>query len=87
MEVPVKWLENSALMMCSDLVKGDWNNSRIMVIDLETKGYEIQKINDGELTSIKAGKENLRNNIKETLPFEAGRFFEPKFQNVKPQKK
>jgi hypothetical protein len=86
LELPIKWIQNSALMMCS-AVKGEWKNSQIMVIDLETKGYEIQKITDAKLTSIKTGKEIIRNNIKNSLSFSNGECFETRYQNIKTERK
>lgn len=85
-ETPITWIDNSALMMCVAPVKGEWNNLQIMVIDLETKGYEIQKITDGKLTSIKTGEKIIRENIRESLKYD-GECFDTKFQNVKTQTK
>lgn len=82
LELPIKWIQNSALLMCS-AIKGEWKNSQIMVIDLETKGYEIQKITDAKLVSIKTGKEIIRNNIKNSISYSDGECFETQYQKVK----
>lgn len=68
LESPIIWIKNSALLMCRS-IKGEPDNSQIMVIDLETKGYEIQKITDAKLVSIKTGKEIIRNDIKQGLSY------------------
>ena len=86
LELPIKWIQNSALMMCS-AIKGEWKNSQIMVIDLETKGYEIQKITDAKLTSIKTGKEIIRNDIKQGISYSNGECFETQYQRVKTERK
>lgn len=85
-EVPIKWIDSSALMMCFAPIKGEWSNSQIMVIDLETKGYEIQKITDGKLTSIKTGQQIIRNNIRESLRY-TGKCFDTNYQAIKTETK
>jgi hypothetical protein len=82
LELPIKWIKNSALMMCS-AIKGEWKNSQIMLIDLETKGYEIQKIIDAKLVSIKTGKEIIRKEIKNSISYSDGECFETQYQRVK----
>ena len=82
-EQEINWIDNSALIMCIAPVKREWENTQIMVIDLETKGYEIQKHTDSKVTSIKKGGGIIRDRIRSGLSGKLGECFQTQFQVLK----
>ena len=82
-EQQINWIDNSALVMCIAPVKREWENTQIMVIDLETKGYEIQKQTDSKVTSVKKGGGIIRDRIRNGLSGKLGECFQTQFQVLK----
>lgn len=83
MQIPIKWTDGTALMMCSVEQKGEWGTSQIIVVDLMSGGFEIQRFVDSRLDSIKGGGNKIRQSIREHFSYD-GECWKSKYQNTQP---
>jgi hypothetical protein len=80
METPIQWQDGSAFILCGVPVKGEWDSTQIIAVDLEKTSFEIQRFSDGKLNFIKKIGE-IRDQIRSTFSF-SGECFQTKYQYV-----